>query len=213
MTSYNPEHHVEHIIVKSASYCKQTTGPKHEFIILEVEDLKSPGLKNFIALDRNNSDVPNRSAFASIQSSQSVAKDEFRVSYDGNKRKLLQQCDLKEHEILETVEFNREDPLLLYQLATLTRAVSHQRDKYHVITANCYWFAGLIWDCVIRMRPSATRRELKGNIRGAFIGWLNHSTNNAELEVTYKYVDQELLNSEERISIMKQVSTENALFI
>ncbi|CAE6450096.1 unnamed protein product [Rhizoctonia solani] len=203
-SSYNPEHHVENIVVKSASYCKQTTGPKHEFIILEVEDLKSPGLKNFIALDRNNGDTPNRSTFASIQSSQSVAKDEFRVSYDGNKGKLLDQCNLREHDSLETIEFQPEAPLFLYQIATLTRAVSHQRDKYHVITANCYWFAGLIWDCMVRMRPSAARKELKGNIRGAFIGWLHHSTNVAELEVTYRYVDNELLNTDEKISIQKQ---------
>ncbi|KAG8682761.1 hypothetical protein FRC11_014435 [Ceratobasidium sp. 423] len=206
-SGYTPEHHVEDIVVKYASYCKQTAGPKHEFIILEVEDKKSPGLKNFIALDRNNGEAPNRPTgfCSSLQSSQTfVAKDEFRVSYDGNKSKLLAQCGLQDHEILETLEFKPEEPLLLYQLATLTRAVSLQRDKYHVITANCYWFAGLIWDCIVRMRPSANRRVVQGQIRGAFLGWLRQNTNIAELEVTYEYVDKELLDIENKFTSQKQ---------
>ncbi|KAF8704303.1 hypothetical protein RHS03_06087, partial [Rhizoctonia solani] len=203
--NYHPDQHIEHIIVRSASYCKQTTGPKHEFIVLEVEDLKSPGLRNFIALDRNNGEGPNTSFFGSTQSSQSfAAKDEFRVSYDGKRDKLLEQCGLHEHDPVESIVFDPGAPLLLYQLAALTRAVSHQRDKYHVITANCYWFAGLIWDCMTRMRPSAYHKELKGNIRGKFLGWLQNNTNIAELEVAYQYVLKELIDTDNKISAQKQ---------
>lgn len=205
-SGYTPEHHVEHIIVKSASYCKKNTAPKHEFIILEVEDTASPGLKNFIALDRNNGEGPNRPPRRTLSSDSQTfaAKDEFRVSYDGNRDRLLEQCGLQHHETLETLVFQSHEPLLLYQLATLTRAVSLQRDKYHVINANCYWFAGLIWDCIIRMRPSAYCNVLRGQIRGAFISWLRHSTNTAELVVTYEYVDKELLEIEKNFAIQKQ---------
>ncbi|KAH7338615.1 hypothetical protein B0J17DRAFT_385391 [Rhizoctonia solani] len=118
-SGYVREHHVEDITVKSASYCKKNTAPKHEFIILEVEDKQSPGLKNFIALDRNNGESPTRQKGLAVISSSSqslVAKDEFRVSYDGNKTRLLAQCDLRDHETLETLVFKPDDPLLLYQL-------------------------------------------------------------------------------------------------
>ncbi|CAE6434754.1 unnamed protein product, partial [Rhizoctonia solani] len=201
--SYTPEHHVEDIIVKSASYCKKNTTPNHEFIILEVEDRRSPGLKNFMVLDRNISESPSRSPriYSSAQSSQSyAAKDEFRVSYDGDRRRLLAQCDLQDHKALETLVFKSEEPLLLYQLATLTRAVSFQRDKYHIITANCYWFSGLIWDCILRMRPSAYYKVAQGHIRGALVSWLRQSTNSAELEVTYEYVDRELLEIDKKFT-------------
>ncbi|CUA76634.1 hypothetical protein RSOLAG22IIIB_12411 [Rhizoctonia solani] len=205
-SGYNPDHHVEDIVVKSASYCKKHTAPKHEFIILEVEDRRSPGLKNCIALDRNVSEAPNRpKGISSVSSSPSfAAKDEFRVSYDGDKKRLLAQCDLQDHEVLETLVFKSEEPLLLYQLATLTRAVSFQRDKYNIFNANCYWFAGLIWDCIIRMRPSAYYKIPHGQIRGAFLSLLRQSTNSVELQVTYEYVEQELLDIEKRFTIQKQ---------
>ncbi|KAL5640036.1 hypothetical protein ACGC1H_007365 [Rhizoctonia solani] len=210
-SGYSPEHHVEDIIVKSASYCKKNTSPKHEFIIIEVEDRRSPGLRNFIALDRNISEANRLTGIlASTQSSQSfAAKDEFRVSYDGNKKRLLVQCDLQDHETLETLAFKSSEPLLLYQLATLTRAVSFQRDKYHIISANCYWFAGLIWDCMVRMRPSAYHKVSQGQIRGAFLSWLRQSSNSVELQVTYAYVEQELLDVEKKLTIRKQQWTQS----
>ncbi|KEP45731.1 hypothetical protein V565_246230 [Rhizoctonia solani 123E] len=205
-SSYHPEHHVEDIIVKSASYCKKNTSPKHEFIVLEVEDRRSPGLRNFIVLDRNINEADRPTGIlASVQSSRSLAAmDDFRVSYDGDRKRLLVQCDLQNHETLETLTFKSSEPLLLYQLATLTRAVSSQREKYHVIAANCYWFAGLIWDCMVRMRPLAHHKVSQGQIRGAFTSWIRQSTNSAELQVTYAYVENELLDVEKKIVIQKQ---------
>ncbi|KAH7338618.1 hypothetical protein B0J17DRAFT_767705 [Rhizoctonia solani] len=204
-SGYTPEHHVEHIIVKWASYCKKISAPKHEFILLEVEDKKAPGLKNFIVLDRNNGEVSHRQTRLGYQSSQSfIAKDEFRVSYDGDRARLFAQCNLQDHATLETLVFKPDDPLLLYQLATLTRAVSLQRDKYRVITYNCYWFAGLIWDCMLRMHPFAYHKVAQGQIRGAFISWLRQSINTAELDVTYEFVDKELLEIEKIFTIQKQ---------
>ncbi|CUA77869.1 hypothetical protein RSOLAG22IIIB_06842 [Rhizoctonia solani] len=209
-SGYNPEHHVEDIIVKSASYCKRHIAPKHEFILLEIEDRKSRGLKNSIVLDPNISQAPNRlSVYPVTRASQFfAAKDEFRVSYDGDKWKLLAQCDLQDHKTLETLAFKSEEPLVLYQLATLARALSFSRDKYNIFNANshCSWFSGLmlIWDCIIRMRPSAHHKVSPGQSRGTYLSLLRQTTNRVELQMIYEYVEKELLDIEKRFAIQKQ---------
>ncbi|KAH7338616.1 hypothetical protein B0J17DRAFT_717043 [Rhizoctonia solani] len=54
------------------------------------------------------------------------------------------------------------------------------------------------------MRSSAHRKVAQGHIRGAFISWLRQSTNTAELDVTYQFVDKELLDIENKFTIQKQ---------
>lgn len=195
---YNPNNRVESIVVKSALYCKQTRSPQHEFIMIEVEDTKAPGLKNVIVLDRNNGNVHGQTAgiLSSLQTSASIniaARDEFRVSYDGNRARLLSQCSLNPHETLEEIVFHPDEPLFLYQLATLAWMASVERERYQLLTANCYWFAGLIWDCMIRIRSKATHRCMRGNMRGKFRTWLRQTTDAAELDVISDRVEAKLL--------------------
>ncbi|CAE6499433.1 unnamed protein product [Rhizoctonia solani] len=54
---------------------------------------------------------------------------------------------------LEKVEFSSTKPLHLYELATLVYIVSERSPNYSVAAENCYWFAGLIWECMLILHP------------------------------------------------------------
>ncbi|KAJ1302463.1 hypothetical protein OPQ81_002781 [Rhizoctonia solani] len=162
--SYSPHNHVEAILVKNLWYGKETKSVEHEFIIVEVEDMEGKNLKNFMILDRNNGEPTESSVrgISQISSSGTVAKDQFRIAYDGDKKKLLQQCNLSDHIILEQIQFSPGQKFKLYQLATIASVVSERHTAYNVISANCYWFAGLTWECVLEMYPQV-QHELLAN--------------------------------------------------
>ncbi|KAB5589362.1 hypothetical protein CTheo_7200 [Ceratobasidium theobromae] len=208
---YNPDERVEHIVIKSASYCKQHRSPQHEFILIQVEDKAAHGLVNYIVLDRNNGDkrVRRGGGLGSGSWQHVVAKDEFRVSYDGDSVKLLKQCELESYDVLEEFKFaSLTKPFFLYQLATLARTASVQRARYDVISANCYWFAGLIWECMTFMNPEARRRcqTLKKSTfkRGTFLGHFRQDTNRTELELAHAQAAAEILKFEQKLTDQKE---------
>ncbi|KAH7338621.1 hypothetical protein B0J17DRAFT_717049 [Rhizoctonia solani] len=159
--SYNPNNNVEFISVKNAWYGKQTISVKHEFIIVEVQDTKI-GLRNYLILDRNNGEATETAlrGLSQVSSSGTAAKDQFRVSYDGDKDKLLRQCNLYPYDTLEEINFTSDQPLLLYQLAIIAKTAAEHHEKYNLIRANCYWFAGLIWECMLQLRRKSQHRHL-----------------------------------------------------
>lgn len=148
--------HVQHTVVKSAWYCKQKKSALHEFIVLQVEDLKIPGLKNYIALDRNLNLAASPPGVGNLTScSGAGALDAFRISYDGDLRGFLHECHLSKYVTLEQIDFQPGPSLQIRQLVDLVFHISDQHPKYHPMDTNCYWFTGLIWECMRKMCPAA----------------------------------------------------------
>lgn len=168
---YNPDHRVEFIIVKSAWYGKRTLAAEHEFILIQVEDTVK-GLTNYLVLERDPGDtsrVPSgiiAHARAAFQGT--AANDTFKVSYDGNKQELLAACRLESCIYLEKLEFHSEEPLLLYKLVTLAVMVTQRYPYYHIVFSNCYFFAGLIWECMRKMCPRADHEYIMADKRGKY---------------------------------------------
>ncbi|CAE6434265.1 unnamed protein product [Rhizoctonia solani] len=155
---YHPDKHVESTIVKSAWYGKQTKGVEHEFILLKVTDTVV-NVNNYIILDRNHtSHKVGDSGWSTSGSACSSwgAFDSFKVSSNGIEEELLGDCGLWHREYLEKLRFERkENPLFFYELVTLVDLISEENPIYDITQKNCYWFAGLIWECLRKMRPSA----------------------------------------------------------
>lgn len=166
--SYNPEQlyyslverydldtSTECIVVTNASYRKHNKTPPHEFIVLQVEDLTIPGLINYLVVDRTAENHQGQSKTISLAASQALhASDTFKVSYDGDIKKLLKECRLTPDKSLEEISFLPEKPLRLYELVTLSKVVSYRYPKYEVFDAS-YLFIEVIWESLRLMRPSA----------------------------------------------------------
>lgn len=154
---YDPKTPVESMIVKSAWYGKQAKSAHHEFLIIRVEDIMTPGLSNYLVLERNANSNQGLSKTASMASAGTTsARDTFQVAYDGDVRKLLKECKLEPFDCLEELTFKCDAPLRLYELITLADTVSKQHPAYRVFDSSCYLYAALIWDCMRQMRPKAT---------------------------------------------------------
>lgn len=163
----DPYTNTESIIIKTAWYGKQTKSPRHEFIILEVEDIAIPGLVNYLTLDRNAETHHGQSATLSLAASLSIhANDSFKISYDGNVKRLLKECRLTPHKYLEALWFQPDTPLYLYELVTLAKFVNFRYPDYQVLDSSCYLFAGVVWECLRLMRPSATYQDALASRRG-----------------------------------------------
>ncbi|CUA67519.1 Rho guanine nucleotide exchange factor 6 [Rhizoctonia solani] len=172
---HSEERPIDSVVVKSAMYGKKLKLPHHEFVLFELGNTERPNLRNHVVLDRNRLD--GASILSSIQHSNSaIARDEFRFSCDGNRDRLLRKCDLTPYEAIETIEFPTSDLLPFYELATIALVTSRQRDHYHLLDANCYWFAGLVWEQVLQMYPEARHEILRDGVRGKFAGLLNYFT-------------------------------------
>ncbi|EUC53534.1 hypothetical protein RSOL_009410, partial [Rhizoctonia solani AG-3 Rhs1AP] len=87
-----------------------------------------------------------------------MAKDAFKIAYDGNDEQLLQQCNLTPYKYLDKLEFQPDEPLLLYQLSTLVHIISERYPQYRATDINGSGFAGLAWDW-------ATKRGKLGCVR------------------------------------------------
>ncbi|CUA69991.1 Vegetative incompatibility protein HET-E-1 [Podospora anserina] [Rhizoctonia solani] len=172
---HSAEQPLDSVVVKYAVYGKKRRTPHHEFVVLELGHTRDPTLSNYVVLDRTR--VTGASVLSSVQQSNSaIARDEFRFSCDGNREKLLRRCGLIPYDTVETIEFPTGDLLPFYELATIALVTSHHRDYYHILDANCYWFAGLIWEQVLEMYPEAKHEILQEGVRGKFAGLLNYFT-------------------------------------
>lgn len=206
---YDPDEHVESIVVRSAHFGKERKSAQHEFIMFEVEDTQVTGLINYIILDRNNSDTRAiRVLSNSIVPPHIGAKDEFRVSHNGNQKQLLKACDLDPDSMMEKIEFGNNEPLLFYQVVTLAKIASARRQQYQPVNANCYWFAGLVWDCIGLMRPNAIHSTIEKRLRGVFhkVPLQRDVTDRKELASTYTSIQAELKRIELDFTKSREVS-------
>lgn len=202
---YGNHGHVEQTVVKSAWYYKQVKSARHEFIVLQVEDLAVPGLRNYLVIDRNRGDAASRPSGGILKLIMSLgtdAQDAFRVSYDGNLAQLFHDCQLGSHKELERIDFKSEEPLLLHQLATLVREVSNRSLKYHPVDANCYWFAGLVWEGMREMRPGAILTDFAAKRRGK-IGFIRFITNRLQVKDVVRVVQKDITAFESKLPASK----------
>jgi hypothetical protein len=204
---YDPETHPESIIVKSAWYGKQTKAAQPEFIVLQVEDIRIEGLVNYIVLDRNVGNDRGRLVSSRI----TTANDAFRVSYDGNIKQLLQQCQLTPYKFLEQLSFPSDQPLRLYELVTLAKIVSGRYPDYHMLDSSCYLFAGVIWECMHRMRPSADYQDALAKKRGK-CRWFRYIPNNSEMLETLEEIEGKLPRIERELEERRNVSSFEPLY-
>lgn len=182
----------ERVIVKSAWYGKQTKGALHEFIVIQVEDLMIPGLNNWIALDRNQG-FPASTAFTRFLNT--LAWDAFRVSYDGGLDYLLRDSQLTPYLQLEEIYFQPNEPLLLLDLVELVSHVSDRYPRYRIFGTNFLWFAGLIWECILQMRPTAKHEVQLRGPRGR-LGFLRSNPNPLQVWNTLREVYAKRPNAE-----------------
>ncbi|CAE6436212.1 unnamed protein product [Rhizoctonia solani] len=196
--SHGTEDSPASIVVKSASYCKRETLPNHEFIWIMFENTKLPNAWNYMVLDRNKFEHGSgldSVILSSIQHAASiVAQDEFRISCDGNINNLLKRCKLVPCRTLETISFDTGNVLPLYRLAAVAVAASDLRRDYHFVQANCYWFAGMVWEYLIRHCPDI-RHVVRENVRGKFGTLFSHTTDENELDDVVVIVQELLSNS------------------
>jgi hypothetical protein len=197
---YDPNAHVETVIVKSAWYGKQTRSAEHEFILIQVEDTAAEGLTNYLVLDRNvgeRSHGPLGKISRSWASSQATTTiDTFRVSYDGNMKQLLDECQLSPHTYLEQLQFQSEAPLHLYELVTLASIVSNRYPLHRAVNSSRYLFIGLVWECMRRMRPGAIYEDIQaGKKRGRF-GWVRSMPSTSQMEEIDESIREQLTHVE-----------------
>ncbi|CAE6457180.1 unnamed protein product [Rhizoctonia solani] len=164
------------VVVTSGFYGKKRQPPHHEFVLFMLENTQAPGIRNYTVLDRNIFRMGVDVMSGTQPFISNAAKDEFRFSCDGNKEKLLQRCNLSPYNIIETIKFQTNEPLPFSQLAIIALATSLQRSHYHLFNANCYWFAGLIWEYIVQVHPRAAHKILRDGVRGRFGNLYSHIT-------------------------------------
>ncbi|KAF8596189.1 kinase-like protein [Ceratobasidium sp. AG-I] len=155
---HDSEEPPESIVIKTAWYGKQTDRERHEFIMVQVEDMSTPARMNYLVLDRN-ADNQRHSWRAS------ASKDTFYISYNGDVEKLYEVIGLAPYKYLEEISFQPDTPLHLYELVTLANAVSRRYPEYRNLNSS-YLFVGIIWECMRLARPSAGYKEALAKIRG-----------------------------------------------
>lgn len=160
--------HVGETIVKSAWYGKQKKSAGHEFILIQVEDLMIPGLENCLVIDRNQgkSSSPLKVSKALTRFSSLDATVAFRVSHDGDLSRLVEECQLTPYRLLEHIHLQPNEPLQFLKLVTLVNHISDLPHGYNLLDANCYWFAGLVWECMVMMCPAAQHQIFFPGKRG-----------------------------------------------
>lgn len=204
---------VGYIHVLEASYCKQQDGPKHEFILLRVQDVRHLGLTNYIVLDRTarmpgvkphryKSCTNSQEVFNAI--AQTPAYDRFRVSHYGDSNTLIQHCNLGPYRAIESLWFNTTQPLRFYELVVLAQATSSARIMYKLLNAQCYWFASTVWESMQQLVPKA-RLKIHEPIRGT-LHVFQQMTNNIEVNQILVAVKGGILEFQNELSVRLQVS-------
>ncbi|CAE6536470.1 unnamed protein product [Rhizoctonia solani] len=207
---YGPEKHVDSIVVKSAWYGRQSKLAKQEFIVLRVEDLEIDGLTNYLVLDRTTS-TPSSVFSGLIPHSRlrfqgEMARDAFKIAYDGNVGQLLQECNLSPHKYLERLDFKPEESLLLYQLSTLVYIISERYPQFRVADINGSGFAGLAWECMREIRPSASHTHLdQGAKKRGKLGWIHPAPDSVEVTEICQLFHKEALAVTMELSKQKSI--------
>ena len=61
------------------------------------------------------------------------------------------------------------------------------------------------------MRPDANHEDVQGRLRGRFHAWLRHTTNPAELALTYRSVQEELKSIELEFTTHREKAYDNGI--
>lgn len=61
-------------------------------------------------------------------------------------------------ECLMQIDFERRHRFPLEQLLTMASVLSHQSTKYNLVTTQCYWFAGMLWDLILSEKIGEWKR-------------------------------------------------------
>ncbi|KEP49973.1 hypothetical protein V565_089210 [Rhizoctonia solani 123E] len=191
--SYDPNlsKEIGDIWVKTASYYKQKQNPQHEFIVFSVTT--SNGMQNFLALDRNVN-VPGSSTLLSRSNKNGPpAQDYFHISHYGDMESLINHCahttseDMCSH--VEQVVFDRKG-FSFAELLVLASTVSESCPSYQLDAANCYWFASLIWECMLSVFDKGMIIHKKhSDDRGRFKGFRIQGNHSNFQQVMAKYQD------------------------
>ncbi|CAE7061112.1 unnamed protein product [Rhizoctonia solani] len=202
--SYDPSlsQQIGDIWVKTASYYKQKQNPQHEFIVFSVT--ASNGMQNFLALDRNVNS-PGSSTLLSRSKSGPPAQDYFHVSHYGDMESLINHCahttseDLCNH--VEQVVFGRK-AFSFAELVVLASTVSESCPSYQLDAANCYWFASLIWECMLGLfEQGMVIHKKNSDDRGKFKGFRIQGDHSNFKQVIHKYKDDIVQFSNDVLSV------------
>ncbi|CUA69519.1 hypothetical protein RSOLAG22IIIB_08530 [Rhizoctonia solani] len=177
------------IWVKTASYYKQKQNPQHEFIVFSVAT--SSGMQNFMALDRNVSVQGSSTLLSRSNKNAPMAQDYFHISHYGNIESLINHCahttseDMCTH--VEQVVFGRKE-FSFAELLVLANTVSNSCPSYQLDAANCYWFASLIWECMLgEFEKGMIIHKKHSDDRGRFKGFRIQGNHSNFVQVMQKY--------------------------
>lgn len=136
------------VSVVRLEHIKYTTNWLHEGILVELQevdpDATSPR-KAYALIDRDAEPAPPRKIyFSSLQSCSRKARDDVKLSR--NKGSFTTSSD--QYEVRRYID-RATHPLPFVQLLVAASTVAGAKPKYNPFTAQCFWFAGSIWDVVI----------------------------------------------------------------
>lgn len=169
--SYMPINQVStHVL--SALYCKQSGLYEHEFIRLIVANKANPSVRGYIVLDRTvlernlpaNQPPSEAGGTKSLMMGLLPALDRFTISSRAGEPPTLRSGG-GAFQVLERLEF-KFGACSLYRLVVLAAAVASTRPNYQLLSAQCYWFASTIWECVQDLDPTAIHALIIPSIRG-----------------------------------------------
>lgn len=192
---YNPETHLRTAVIESAMYGKRNTFFKHEFIRVTVQDKGPSKMKKDMIIDRigKYSSPASKARFggySNFKAHGELAVDELLVPSACSNHTLRSLYD--PYTVLSELKFSI-DQLSFFQLILISRAVSIYRDKYHLLTAQCYWFAGLTWYSIIQLHFNGQDPDKMAGRRGCF-GLFRQKTSPGELEFIIHSVNYFLKN-------------------
>lgn len=146
----------EHILITDAWHCKNNSGKRHEFVLLHVKDANKPDVVNYMVLERATKSRNIAKHFGAASGSDLIRADDiFRVSSSRDCEIFLKALKYDNHKVIREVTFSEDQPYRLYELIGLAIAVCEVKRFYNVVDAQCYWFAGSIWECMQNMLPHA----------------------------------------------------------
>jgi hypothetical protein len=110
--------------------------------------------------------------FKTIFSNDNLAADMFLISVHNDLTELCEWRGFKHHCILAHIEPRHKD-LLIEQIIVLACTVSAHRPSYNLYKHQCYWYAGVIWDIIVRISNTTLVASPSEWPRGqATLAWL-----------------------------------------
>ncbi|KAK0498950.1 hypothetical protein EDD18DRAFT_1154602 [Armillaria luteobubalina] len=131
-------------------HIKYTTNWLHEAILVELEevdpDVTAPVPRKAYALIDRDADRPTakKTSFSSSPSFSSKARDSVKLSRD--EEAFTTSSD--QYGIRRYIEFAKH-PLPFIRLLVAASTVTETKPQYHLVTAQCYWYAESVWDMVV----------------------------------------------------------------